>query len=398
MKTYEFTALDAFGSEVRATAVARNEAELDRELEAQSLTLLRANVASASMNPARRKLKQHDLIAMTTQLAAVTGAGVPLVEGLEGIGQRMQQESDRELVIEMVAALRQGDRLSTILERYPRAFPDVYRASVAAGEASGALDAVLVRLAKNIEWVRATKATASQALIYPAMLIFAICGLIVLLLYHVLPKILTLFPGGRDSLPAQTRVVLGLSDFLRGNIVWLALGGAVLVTGFLWAIRQPKGRIILHGALLRVPRLGTVLRQIATSRFAGTASILQSAGCDVFTVLGVSGSTCGNAALEAAFIRATERVRHGSTIAEALEKEPEVDRLLVQMVSVGEKTGELDNCLVRVVSFYDDEVPRTVKRFLTLLEPLLLIVSGVVVGYILLAALLPIFDLYDNMG
>lgn len=397
MRTFEFVAVDASGAEVRATAFARSEIDLDRELEARHLTLLRAKVAAGVLDPARRGLKTDELIALTTQLAAVTGAGVPLVEGLEGIGRRLERASSRELVVEMVDALRQGDRLSTIVERYPRAFPVVYRASVAAGEASGALDSILLRLAKNLEWVRATKATAAQALVYPAMLLGAIFGLVVLLLYHVLPKIIAMFPGGRDALPAQTRFVMALSDFVRGNVVWLALGGALLVAGLAWAFARPAGRVALHGTLLRIPRLGKVLRQVATSRFAGTASILQSAGCDVFTVLGVAGSTCGNAAMEAAFVRATGRVRQGATIAEALDKEPEIDRLLVQMVAVGEKTGELDGCLDRVVAFYDDEVPRTVKRFLSLLEPLLLVVSGIVVGYILLAALLPVFDLYENM-
>ncbi|NUP97311.1 MAG: type II secretion system F family protein, partial [Planctomycetaceae bacterium] len=143
---------------------------------------------------------------------------------------------------------------------------------------------------------------------------------------------------------------------------------------------------------------GKVARQLATSRFSATAGLLQSAGCDVFTVLHVAGSTCGNASMGAAFERVCERVRRGQTITQALEHEPGMDPMLVQMVAVGEKSGELDHCLERLAAYYDEEVPRIVRRFLALLEPTLLVGAGVIVGFILLAALAPIFKLYETLG
>lgn len=397
MKTFEYIAVTASGERHQAHARARSEVELDRDLEARGLALASAKVVKSEGKKRLHRLDRGSLLSFTTQLATVSGAGVPIVEGMRSIGSRLERPEARELVSEMVAGLQAGESLSDVMNRHPRAFPPVYRASVVAGEAAGSLDSVLERLARYLEWSQGMRATAVQALIYPCILMTAIFGLILLLLYYVLPRILTLFPGGRENLPAQTRFVLALSDFLRDNVFVLAVGSIFAVCAWMTWVRTPSGRARFHGALLKIPRLGKVQRQLATSRFASTASILQAAGCDVFTVMGVAGNACGNRAMERAFERAAESVRRGSTITEGLDREPEIDPLLRQMVGVGEKSGELDACLARLVRYYDDEIPRSVKRFLTLLEPTLLVMAGCIVAFILLAALLPIFELYEKM-
>lgn len=397
VKTFVYEAVTASGERLKAHARVRSELELDRDLEARGLVLTRAKVVKSETARKRHRLDRSSLLSFTTQLATVTGAGVPIVEGMRSIGTRLEHENARELVSEMVAGLQAGESLSDVMQRHPGAFPPVYRSSVVAGEAAGSLDAVLDRLAKYLEWTQSMRATATQALIYPCLLMTAIFGLILVLLYYLLPRILKLFPGGRESLPGQTRFVLAVSDFLRDNIVVLAVGSLVAGFAFVSWIRTPDGRARFHGLLLKIPRLGKVQCQLATSRFASTASILQAAGCDVFTVMGVAGSTCGNAAMERAFARAADAVRRGSTISEGLDRQPEIDPLLRQMVGVGEKSGELDKCLDRLVRYYDDEVPRSVKKFLTVLEPTLLVGAGCIVAFILLAALMPIFDLYEKM-
>jgi len=397
VKTFQYTAVLATGERVSARARAASERDLDRELESRGLVLSKAEVVAANETRTRYSLSPSDLISLTTQLATISSAGVPLVEGLASIGARLDREESRLLVGEMVAGLRAGDSLSDVMNRYPGAFPAVYRASVVAGEAAGSLDTVLMRLAKYLEWSQGMRATATQALIYPCMLMTSIFGLILVLLYYVLPRILKLFPGGRDALPFETKIVLFTSDFLIDNAVVLLVLGVVAGIAAVAFVRTPKGRVLLHGSLMRIPKLGKVMRQIATSRFASTASILQSAGCDVFTVLNTAGNTCGNAAMTACFERTAEWVRRGATITEGLEREPQVDPLLKQMVAVGEKSGELDSCLDRLVAYYDDEVPRSVKKFLTVLEPTLLLGAGAIVAFILLAALMPIFKMYETM-
>lgn len=397
MKTYAYVALTATGERLEAHARARSEVELDRELEARGLTLASAKAVAKGTQKRTHRLDRRALLSFTTQLATVSGAGVPIVEGLRGIGARLESRESRELVSEMVAGLQGGESLSEVLGRHPRAFPPVYRATVVAGESAGALDSVLERLARYLEWAHGMRATAIQALIYPCILMTAIFGLILVLLYYVLPRILGMFPGGRDALPAQTRFVLTLSDFLRDNVFVLATAAAFAVAAFLSWVRTPSGRARFDGLLLRIPRLGHLQRELATSRFASTASILQSSGCDVFTVLGVSGKACGNRAMELSFERAAAHVRRGATLSEAFDRERGMDPLLRQMVAVGEKSGELDGCLDRLVRYYDDEIPRSVKRFLSVLEPTLLVFAACIVAFILLAALMPIFELYEKM-
>jgi general secretion pathway protein F len=242
------------------------------------------------------------------------------------------------------------------------------------------------------------RATAVQALIYPAILLVAIAGLVVLLVTFVLPRIVKLFPAGKGELPVPTRVLLSISGFLAAHWMWLlplCIGGAIALA---FVLRRPAVKQRWHGWLLRIPKLGTVVRQIATANFASTAATLQAAGCDVFTTLSVAAKSCGNAALQAGFDRVTLQVRAGQPISEALSREEGVDPLLIQMVAVGEKSGKLDECLDRLVKYYDEEVPRSVKRFLSLAEPLILLGSGGLVAFILLAAMLPIFQLYDKIG
>ena len=398
MRAFEYRAATPSGEVVVGTAWASSEAELDVQLGTKDLVLTTARELSARHRARTGSLTHDERILLTGQLATVTAAGVPLVEGLRGIGERMPRPPAKALVRSMVTALEAGESLSGVLEAYPRAFPPVLRASVRAGEEAGALDRVLGRVSRHLEWVRAMRATTVQALIYPAILCAAIAGLILILLYFVLPRIVGMFPGGVEDLPAQTRFVLGVSTFLRERWALVLVGTLATAAGGALVLRRPRGRLALDRLILAIPKLGPVAAQIATSKFACTASILQASGCDVFVMLEVAASTCGNEALAAALQRATQRVRRGVSLSEALEAEPMVDPLLVQMVSVGERTGRLDLCLERLVEHYDDEVPRAVKRYLTLLEPMLLLGAGAIVAFILLAALLPIFDLYDSIG
>ena len=398
MKAFEYHAATSSGGKVSGTAWATSENELDTQLESKGLYLTEASQLSDRKRARGAHINHADLINITNQLATVTSAGVPLVEGLRGIGDRLGSSQGRNLAREMVTALEAGDSLSQVMGQYPKTFPDVYRASVRAGEEAGALDAVLQRLAKHLTWVRTIRATTAQALIYPVILCAAIFGLIMILLYFVLPRIISMFPGGVEDLPGQTRFVIAISNFLREYWVLVLLTTIGSVSGFLFTSRNKAGRRMIDRAILGIPRLGTVAAQLATTKFACTAGILQSSGCDVFTVLDVASSTCGNTAMGAALDRAAARVRRGEPLSEAMDHEPLIDPLLIQMISVGEKTGRLDQCLERLVEHYDEEVPRSVKRFLSLLEPALLVGAGAVVAFILLAALLPIFDLYETVG
>ncbi|KAA3606727.1 MAG: type II secretion system F family protein [Planctomycetota bacterium] len=398
MKTFDYVAARSDGSLVHGRAWASSEFELDSDLEAKGLTLTSAKAISEKLGKKSYKIKKTDLINLTNQLATVTGAGVPLVEGLKGIGERMDREDLAKLLDNMVTVLEQGHSLSDAMSRHPQAFPDVYRASVRAGESSGSLDVVLGRLASYLEWVRTMRATAIQAMIYPSILFSAIFVLVGVLLYFVLPAILGLLPQGEENLPTQTRIVIGASDFVIAYGQWLVLGIVGGLIGFKRSLRNAEVRKRFHMLLTGIPKLGTIMKKLSTSRFASTCSILLSAGCDMFTVLDVAGNTCGNAAMEACFGRVADRVRRGNTLAESMEREELIDPLLIQVAGIGERTGDLELCLNRLVQFYDNEIPREVKKFLAFLEPAILVFAGIIVAYILLATLLPIFTLFETMG
>lgn len=396
MRTFRYVAADAQGALHSGHALATSEHELLDDLERRGLFLTRVREVRRVRGRTSGRLSRSELVLFTTQLATVLGAGLPLVEGLEGIGRRAPSPRLAALTEALIARLQAGEAFSEALAAHPASFPAVYRAAVRAGEAAGALDVVLARLAGHLEWARAMRATTAQALVYPALLCAAVCGLVAILLGHVLPKLSGMLPPG--ELPAETRAVLAASDFLTANGALLATGLVALAAGAVLAQRFPRTRAATQRLLLSLPLLGDVAWKLATSRFAATAATLHAAGCDVFTVLDVGGETCGNAAVAEALGRASRRVRAGESIAEALAVERLADPLLVQMVGVGEESGRLAETLERLSTHLNEDVPRAVKRMLGLLEPGLLLGAGAVVAFILLATLLPVFEMYDRLG
>lgn len=397
MQTFEYQARRLDGSRVQGLLVAESERALDHELEEQGLFLTRARAANTKQLPGNGRLKGFELVTLMNQLSTLLGAGVPILEALRGLGQRLPSANARALVDTVADRIQAGQSVSETFEQFPKAFDPVLRASVRAGEFSGSLPAVLSNQAAFLQWRGQIRATTTQALVYPAMLCVAITGLIVVMMTFVLPRIVSMLPGGEEALPGPTRFLMQISNALTSN--WPLIVGALALagTGAFLALRREAIAIRFQRALLHVPRLGELLSMIAVSRFARTASTLQDAGCDMMRVLEVSGDACGNAYYRSVFAQARERVSGGENLSDALEASGDVDPMLLQLVRVGEATGSLDQCLARLSDSYDEEVPRLVKWFLALLEPAILMVAGVVVAFIMLAAILPMLSLYQTM-
>lgn len=397
MKTFEYQARAAGGSVVTGIITAPDELALDRELEEKGLFLTQAKRVSAARSGGKVKLNARELVTLTTQLATLLGAGVPIVEGLRGLSPRMRTPEGREVVMRLVDSIQAGRSLSESLDVFPESFSKVYRASVRSGEFSGSLPKVLTNQASFLEWSAEIRSTTVQALFYPFMLMCAITGLVIVMITFVLPRIVGMMPGGEDQLPGPTLFLMRVSHFLTDHWMWIVGGLVSLGAGIFWALRQERIAEAFSRSLFKVPRLGDLLGMLAVSRFARTASTLQDAGCDMLRVLEVSGEACGNKAYAASFARARERVASGDSLSDALASQPGMDPLLVQMARVGESTGELDGCLDKLSVYYDKEVPRMVKWFLALLEPAILLSAGAVVAFILLSAILPMISLYQNM-
>lgn len=395
-KTWSYRAVGPSGA-IEGHAQAISEVALDASLARDGLTLVRAKSIARIRDRETFRMSGPDLVTFTTQLATVLGAGVPIVEGMRDLGGRMRSEASRRVVADVVRELEGGASLSRALGCRPRSFPPIYRASVEAGEMSGSMPSVLERLAEHMEWTRSIRQTTAQALVYPAILFVAIAMLVTTLVTFLVPRIVKMFPGGTDALPWQTRQVLGISNAITGN--WMAIVstlGVGIAFGVV-AARSKSGRLWISTRMLALPRLGDVMRMFATAKFASTAGTLQNAGCPVNDVIRLGGSSCGNAALEKAFEDADHRIRQGASISEALGAEKRMDPLLLQMVAVGEQAGDLGGCLDKLSAHYDRELPRVVKWMLSFLEPLLLIVGGIVVAYTLFAAFLPLLDMYDKL-
>lgn len=395
-KNWRYEAVGPSGR-VQGFMAAEDEVDLDRALAKDGITLVRAKTVRVVKNRETKRMTYDDLVIFTTQLATVLGAGVPIVEGMRDLGRRMRRQESRSVVEDVVKELEAGASLSEAMGSRPRSFPLIYRSSVQAGEMSGSMPEVLQRLASHMEWTRSIRQTTSQALIYPAILAVAILGLVVTLVTFLVPRIVKMFPGGKDELPWQTRQILDVSGFLTGHWVGIVGGIVVFAAGLMVFARQPKGRLWLSARMLQIPRIGEVLRMFATAKFASTAGTLQNAGCSVADVIGLSGRACGNASMAASFDRANEEVQRGASISEALSTDERMDPLLLQMVAVGEQAGDLGGCFDKLGAHYDRELPRIVKWMLSLVEPGMIIIGGAIVAYTLLAAFLPLLDIYDKL-
>ncbi|MFT5285841.1 MAG: type II secretory pathway component PulF [Planctomycetota bacterium] len=398
MKFFNYRAIADNGGLVTGETAALSELYLDADLEQRGLLLTRAREVKPRQLSARARLSRSELLQLTSTLATLYGAGVPLVDGLRSFKERTPSPRLTTLLSEMLIQLEEGASLSEVIEGKPMAFPSVFHASIAAGEASGSLDEVLARLVKHMEWSEAMRATTMQALIYPTILLAAVGVLIGILLFHVLPSIVTMFPGGAADLPQETQAVLAFSSFFTERAALLLVPIALCTLALLLVPRVSSLRFGAHRLMLELPWFGTMASKIAISKFAATAAILKRSGCDVITLIRVSAKASGNVAIEKAFERCGERVKSGQSFSKAMQAEALIDPMLIEVTHIGECSGELGPALARMSEHYEREVPRSVRNTLAIFEPALLISAGAVVAFVLLAAMLPILDLYDKLG
>jgi type II secretory pathway component PulF len=397
VRIFEYSARRSDGQLVQGREVARDEIELDRRLEREGLLLTDCRSVQRGGRARTAELSRQDLFAFTAQLGTILSAGIPIVQGLREMHRRARSRVAKASIHAILEDLEAGEPLSSALEQQPKSFPPIYRAAIRAGEQSTQLPEVLKAQAAHLAWVREIRAMATQALVYPAILSLAIGGLVAILVTFLVPRLTKIYPGGSADLPSQTRLVMGIADAIRSNwALLLALLVGSFVAGTI-SLRRKGPALALARLASGLPRIGSLLRQLAMSRFAKTAALLHDAGVEMVTTLELATEACGNPFYRAAFRRATERVQRGSTLAEALEQEPCMDPFLLQLVGIGETSGDLPTTLGHLVESYEAEIPRTVKWALSLVEPAILVLGGGLVLYVLLAALLPIVTLYEKL-
>jgi type IV pilus assembly protein PilC len=341
----------------------------------------------------RKKVKTRDVVIVTRQFATMINAGLPLVQALQILAKQTTNPTIREAVEKVVYEVESGRTLADALKDHPKLFSQLYTNMVAAGEAGGILDTILLRLATFLEKSEALGRKVKGAMIYPAVVLTVAVGAIVILLLFVIPTFQTMFASFNQELPLPTRVVIGLSDFLQNYWIWLLIGG--IGGGFLFKrwIATSSGRLAFDTLMLRMPLLGSLVRKSAVARFTRTLGTLLSSGVSILEGLEITARTAGNRVIHDAVMGSRASIAGGESIAEPLRLSGVFPPMVTQMINVGEETGDLDGMLTKIADFYDEEVDVAVESVLKALEPALIVILGTIVGGMIVAMYLPIFGM-----
>lgn len=376
-----------------------NAATLRRELERQGLHVFEIKPRGFSFNFSlpggktgrRRALKGPDFLAFNQELAALLRAGLPLLQSLDLMLERMEDANFRDILTEVRDQVKSGAELSEAFARFGDIFPPLYASTLKAGERSGELEQVLRRFIRYQKLVLDARKKLISALVYPAVLIGLSIAMIVVLSVFVVPRFSKFYEELDAELPAITRLTLSVSLFLRNNIVWIVLGIAAAVFAFRSWAQTPAGRLAIDRFRLRLPLVGKIFHYFSLSEFCRSLSTLLTGGIPLLAALDIATSAVSNAFVRHRLLPALDDVREGQAFYHALERSAVVPAMAVDMVKVGESTGQLDEMLASVGDYFDDQVDTRTQRLLSLLEPIMLIVMGVLVSGLLISIYLPMF-------
>jgi type IV pilus assembly protein PilC len=343
-------------------------------------------------------ISRKEIAIFTRQFSVMIDAGLPLVQCLEILGNQQENRVFQKALYEIRQDVESGTTLADALRKQPRAFDDLYCNMVAAGEAGGILDTILQRLSVYIEKIVKLRAAVRSAMVYPVAVILIAVAVVWIILWKVIPTFATLFEGLGASLPLPTRITITLSHLVAAWWWVVFLGGGVSIYAIARYHKTYKGRRHLDGLLLRMPLLGPVLRKIAVARFCRTLGTLVSSGVPILDGLEITARTSGNAVVEDAIMSTRRSVEEGKTISEPLKATDVFPPMVVQMVSVGEATGALETMLNKIADFYEDEVDEATANLLAILEPVMIMFLGIVIGGIVISMYLPMFDLINKIS
>lgn len=393
MPTFEYTARTATGEERIGTIDLPSKEEVAAHLRRQKMAVVRVREKKKAKRSG--KVPTRDVVIFTRQFATMINAGLPLVQALDILSKQTENKILAGVTKEVVYDVESGNTLADALAKHPRTFAELFVNMVAAGEAGGILDTILLRLSVFLEKNDAIVRKVKGAMIYPSV-IFSVAGVaVVVLLLFVIPVFQQMFAAVDMLLPLPTRIVIAMSEILQGWWWALGAGGVGLVFGIKAWYRTPGGQLILDKVLLNLPVLGDMLRKSAVSRFTRTLGTLISAGVSILDGLEITAKTAGNRVIHDAVMDSRGSIAGGDTIAGPLARSAVFPPMVTSMIAVGEATGGLDEMLTKIADFYDDEVDTAVSALLSVMEPIMIVVLGTVVGGMIVAMYLPIFDMMN---
>jgi len=410
MATFAFRAVDLAGVPSRGELVGESKAQISEQLRHRGLIVLdvsekREAFGLEDLFKRFRRVRLRNLAVFSRQFATLIAAGMPMLRSL----YTLEDQTDDEMLIEAIVGLRQdveaGSSVASAMERHPKVFDPLYVAMVKAGEGSGRLDEALERVAHQLEKLDALQRQVRSALVYPS-LVFALAlvvmlvvvGFIVPVLAGVYEEIAAETPGESADLPLMTQITVGASDLVTGQW-YLLIGTLVLGTlGFLRWKRSERGREQWDRAKLHIPfRIGDVVQKVALARWSRTFSGMVASGVPILQSIQITGQTSGNVVVEQAMDDVYASVKRGGTVSKPIDQHAIFPPMVSHMVAIGEDTGQLEHMLTKIADFYETEVDAKVKALTSLIEPVMIVFVGAVVGFIVISMYLPIFDLYDKI-
>ncbi len=399
MPAFEYIALDAKGQEEKGMLEADNAKQVRQILRDGNLTPLEVNQVEKSENTNKTKtrragkVKASELALLTRQLATLVQSGSPLEEALATTAKQSEKRNVKHILSAVRSKVVEGFSFADGLKTFPSVFPDMYRATVAAGEQSGHLDAVLERMADYTESRQETQQRISTAMFYPVILTILSIAIVAGLLAFIVPKIVDVFDNVGQTLPAMTQMLIAISDFVRVYGIYVAVLLVILYIIFKQMIKIPKWKYRYHSFLLKVPLIKKMVRGLNTARFARTLSILASSGVPILDAMSISAQVVQNLPMREAVNDAAVKVREGMTINRALEQSGYFPPMTVYLIASGESSGRLDDMLERAAIQQERETDAMLTNMLGIFEPVLILVMGAVVLLIVLSILLPILNL-----
>jgi type IV pilus assembly protein PilC len=402
MPIYKWEGKTAKGAVKKGETEAPSEAAIRIHLRQQNIIPTKisskAKEITISLPFIKKKVNQRSVAIFTRQLATMIDAGLPLVQSLEVLSSQQEDKVFKKIIREIKEDVEGGSTFAGALKKHPTAFNELFTNLVVAGEEGGILDTILNRLAVYIEKAEALKKKVKSALIYPATIVTVAVAVVMILMLFVIPVFETMFSSAGQSLPLPTLIVLAISKMIKKYIIFFIPAIILLFFLFKRYYQTQNGKAVVDRLLLKLPVFGPLFRKIAVARFSRTLGTLVSSGVPILDGLSIVSRTSGNRAIEIAIMNARASIREGETIAEPLNRSALFPPMVIQMISVGESTGALDSMLSKIAEFYEEEVDVAVANLTSLLEPMLMIFLGVVIGGVVIAMYLPIFNMASAVG
>jgi len=397
MPTYKYVAKDQNSKNVSGKITAEKESAVIEELRKRNLTIISVEPVKesslAKMSFSRKRVKPDDLVIFTRQLATMIDAGIPILQALDALQEQVTHPYFKSVIIAVRDDIQMGNSLSNSFAKHPKAFDTLFVNMIRVGETGGVLSAILDRVATYMEKTIKLRRKVKSAMIYPAVVVSMAIIITTILLVKVVPTFASIYDSFDRELPMMTQMLIQTSEFVQNTLLYII--GAIILAGFIMSriYKTDKGRLGIDRMILKIPLFGDLIRKVAISRFSRTLATLLQTGVPILESLDIVGKTCGNRVLELVIQNVKTNVREGESVSAPLVKSGVFPSMVTRMISIGEKSGQLEKMLTKIAEFYDDQVDTIVNGLTSIIEPVIIGFLGIVVGFIVISLFLPIISI-----